>query len=315
MSGGDELKLHPYHQAIIDANEAAKRPYFHQLTPEGARELLRAGIAAAPKPTDLPELASVEERYIEGPLGAIAVRIYQPMAEVLGTCVYFHGGGWVIGDLVQPDATCRRLTGQSQCRIISVDYRMAPEFPYPHPVNDCWAAVVWAASEYPGPLLVAGESAGGNLAAACAIRARDAGGPALAGQLLAYPVTDHDFETESYTQIGDRYWLLSTADMRWFWDLYCPEGVDRNTPEISPLHLESTRGLSPAMIVLGEYDPLRSEGLAYAMRMAEGGVPVEMRCDSAMVHGYLAAAAAIPVAAEALAAAACWMRERALAAR
>lgn len=309
MNAEDPRKLHPYHQAIIDANRAAGRPYFHQLSPAAARELLRAGIAAAPKPTDLPDLASVTNREIEGPLGPIAVRIYQPLGEPVGTCVFFHGGGWVIGDLDQVDATCRRLAGKSGCTIISVDYRMAPEHSYPHPLNDCWAALEWAAAAFSGPFLVAGESAGGNLAAACAIRARDRGGPVLAGQLLAYPVTDHDFQTPSYREIGGRNWLLSTADMRWFWDHYCPLGVDRCSSEISPLHVVETRGLPPAMIVLGEFDPLRSEGLAYAVRLADGGVPVSLRCDAQMIHGYLAAAAAIPVAAAALGDAARWLRE------
>lgn len=313
MNAGDPLKLHPYHQAIIDANLAAGRPYFHQLSHHDARELLRAGIAAAPRATDLPALASVEDREIDGPLGPIAVRIYLPLGEALGTCLFFHGGGWVIGDLDQTDATCRRLASQSQCRIVSVDYRMAPEFIYPHPLNDCWAALEWAAGMFSGPLLVAGESAGGNLAAACAIRARERGGPALAGQLLAYPVTDHDFETRSYREIGGRNWLLSTADMRWFWNHYCPAGVDRNNPEISPLRLDDTRGLAPAMMLLGEFDPLRSEGLAYVAHLGEGGVPVALRCDSQMIHGYLAAAGSVPVAAAAIEDAARWMRRQAMA--
>jgi len=302
------MQLHPYHKAIIDANEAAGRPYFHQLDPQAARDMLRNTIAAAPKPTDLPELAGVEDISIPGPLGPIALRIYQPLGEVLGTCVFFHGGGWVIGDLDQVDLTCRRLTGQSRCRIVSVDYRMAPEYPFPQPLDDCWAAVLWAAESYPGALLVAGESAGGNLAAAVAIRARDAGGPALAGQLLAYPVTDHDFETASYRQIGDKFWLLSTADMRWFWDHYCPAGIDRTSPEASPLRVASTAGLAPAYVLVGQLDPLRDEGLAYAAHLAAGGVTVTTRCDASMVHGYLAAAAAIPAAAQALADAARWMR-------
>lgn len=311
MSADDPRKLHPYHQAIIDANTAAGRPFFHQLSHLDARELLRAGMAAAPKPTDLPELASVENREIAGPLGPISVRIYRPLGEPLGTCVFFHGGGWVIGDLDQTDATCRRLTGQSQCTIISVDYRMAPEFVFPAPLDDCWAALKWAAATFEGPLLVAGESAGANLAAACVIRARDRAGPDLAGQLLAYPVTDHDFETLSYREIGGRNWLLSTADMRWFWDHYCPEGIDRSNPEISPLRLDDPRGLAPAMVIVGEFDPLRSEGIAYAAHLAESGVPVSLRCDAAMIHGYLAAAASIPVAAAALGDAARWMRGRA----
>ena len=304
------MQLHPYHQAIIEANEAAGRPYFHQLSAQDARELLRTTIASAPPATDLPELASVENLTIDGPAGEIALRIYQPLGEPLGTCVFFHGGGWVIGDLDQVDNTCRRLTGLSRHTIVSVDYRMAPEHPFPAPLDDCWAALLWAAKAFPGPLLVAGESAGGNLAAACAIRAREAGGPALAGQLLAYPVTDHDFETLSYREIGGRNWLLSTADMRWFWDHYCPAGIDRTNPEISPLRIANTDGLAPAMVLLGELDPLRDEGIAYARRLAEGGISVTLRCDASMIHGYLAAAAAVPIAAEALADAARWMRVR-----
>ena len=304
------MQLHPYHQTLIDANKAAGRPFFHQLSPQDARELLRTGIAAAPKPTDLPELAKVEDLSIDGPHGAIPLRIYHPLGEALGTCVFFHGGGWVIGDLDQTDATCRRLAGRSGCVIVSVDDRLAPEYPYPQPLDDCWAAVKWAAGAFAGGLLLAGESAGGNLAAACAIRARDAGGPAVAGQVLVYPVTDHDFTTGSYTQVGERNWLLSTADMRYFWDHYCPAGVDRTAPEISPLHVASTVGLAPALVVLGELDPLRDEGLAYALRLAQGGVPVVTRCDASMVHGYLAAAAVVPAAAEALADIVRWMRQR-----
>src|SRR5579863_3435506 len=167
------MQLHPYHQAIIDANRAAGRPYFHQLNAQDARELLRTAIAAAPPPQDLPELASVEDRTIDGSAGSIPLRIYTPLGTPWGTCVFFHGGGWVIGDLDQSDATCRRLAGQVQCRIVSVDYRLAPEHPYPQPVDDCWAALEWTAHNFPGGLVVAGESAGGNLAAACAIRARD----------------------------------------------------------------------------------------------------------------------------------------------
>jgi acetyl esterase len=273
--------------------------------------MLRSTIAAAPRPTDLPELEAIENRTIDGPRGPIPVRTSRPRGGGVGTCVFFHGGGWVIGDLDQTDATCRRLTGLAGCTVISVDYRMAPEHPFPQPLDDCWAALGWAAQACAGPLFVAGESAGGNLAAACAIRARERGGPVLAGQLLAYPVTDHDFETLSYREIGPRNWLLSTADMRWFFDHYCPAGVDRTNPEISPLRLADLRGLAPAMIVLGEFDPLRSEGLAYAVRLAEAGVPVSLRCDAAMIHGYLAAAAALPVAAAALGAAGQWLRERA----
>lgn len=307
------MLLHPYHQAIIEANEAAARPYFHQLTVQDARDLLRATIDAAPSPVDLPDMADIENVKIVGPYGLIPVRIYRPRAS-RGTCVFFHGGGWVIGDLDQSDATCRRLAGQSACTIVSVAYRLAPEHPYPQPLDDCWAALQWAKEAFPGPLLVAGESAGGNLAAACAIRARETGSLELAGQLLAYPVTDHDFETLSYRQIGERNWLLSASDMRWFWDHYCPAGIDRDAPEISPLHIASTVGLAPAFVLVGELDPLRDEGLAYARRLAEGGVSVVMRFDASMIHGYLAAAAAVPAARAALGEAAFWLRSQSISA-
>jgi acetyl esterase len=302
------MELHPYHRTIIEANEAAGRPYFHQLSPVDARELLRAGIAAAPPALDLPELKAVENTSIEGPAGPIPLRIYMPEGAVIGTCVFFHAGGWIIGDLDLCDATCRRLAGWASCRIVSVDYRTAPEHPFPQPLEDCWAALKWADRQYPGSLIVAGESAGGNLAAVCALRARDAGSPDLAGQLLAYPVVDHDFETASYREVGTRNWLLSTADMRWFWDHYCPDRLDRNDPEISPLRIETTAGLAPAMILVGELDPLRDEGLAYARRLAEGGVPVTTRFDASMVHGYLAAAGSVPIAKVALSDATRWIR-------
>lgn len=134
--------------------------------------------------------------------------------------------------------------------------------------------------------------------------------PALAGQLLIYPVTDHDFATGSYTQVGSLNWLLSTADMTWFWDHYCPEGIDRTRPEVSPLRIKNARGLAPAMVIVGEYDPLRDEGLAYAAKLARHGVAVSMRCDSRMLHGYFSASWAIPAAAEALSDTLHWMATR-----
>jgi acetyl esterase len=301
---------HPYYQAIIDAYAAAGRPYFHQVTPQEARVMLRASLAAAPPPTGLPMLAAVVDETIPGPHGPIPIRRYVPAGESLGTAVYFHAGGWVIGDLEFSDTTCRRLAGAAQVELISVDYRLSPEHAFPVPLDDAFAALQWAAANKPGALLVMGESAGANLAAACAIRARNAGGPPLAGQCLAYPVTDHDFETASYQEVGDKNWLLSTADMRWFWDQYAPPGIDRTNPLLSPLRVDAAIGLPPAMIITGELDPLRAEGLAYAAKLHEAGVSVVTRCDTAMVHGYLGAAGAIPLAAAALAQIAGWIREQ-----
>ena len=302
--------MHPHYKAIIEAYAAAGRPYFHQVSADEAKAMMRATMAAAPPPGGLPELALVVDEEIAGPHGAIPIRRYIPQGAVVGTCVFFHAGGWVIGDIDLSDATCRRLAGAAGCEIISVDYRLAPEHPFPQPLDDAYAALEWAAGARPGPLLVIGESAGGNLAAACAIRARDTGGPALAGQFLAYPVTDHDFETASYRAVGDKNWLLSTADMRWFWNHYCPPGVNRANPLASPLHVAEAAGLPPALVYVAELDPLREEGLAYARRLAEAGVPVSTRCDPGMLHGYLSAAGVIPLVAEAMAEAASWIRQR-----
>lgn len=304
------MEPHPYYRAIIDANRAAGRPGFHQLTPEQAREQLRQTLMAAPVPPDLPDLAGVEDRTVDGPNGPIPVRIYAPRDPAGGTLVYLHSGGWVIGGLISGENTCRRLAGQARCTVVSVEYAKAPELPFPAPLDDAWAALLWARDQFAGPLLVGGESAGGNLAAACAIRARAAGGPALAGQWLAYPVTDHDLATGSYRALGDRDLMLSTADMRWFWDQYCPAGIDRVDPLVSPLRVGNASGLPPAMVVVAQLDPLRDEGLAYAALLGRDGVPVVTRCDPAMIHGYLGAAGALPAAAEAVAESARWMRAR-----
>ena len=301
--------MHPYYQAILDAYKAAGRPYFHQVSPPEARAMMRAAMAAAPAPIGLPDLAQVVNEHISGPHGPIPIRRYVPKGAFAGVCVYFHAGGWVIGDVDLSDTLCRRLAGGAQCEIVSVDYRLAPEHPFPQPLDDAYAALEWAVRERPGPLLIAGESAGANLAAACAIRARDTGGPKLAGQFLAYPVTDHDFETASYREVGDKNWLLSTADMKWFWGHYCPHSVDRTDPLISPLYVPDASGLPPALIFVAELDPLRDEGLAYARRLTEAGVPVSTRRDPEVLHGYLSSAGAVPVAAQAVAEACAWIRK------
>jgi acetyl esterase len=300
---------HPYYQAIIDAYAATSRPYFHQVTPSEARAMLRASLAAAPPPAGLLPLAEVIDETIMGPNGPIPIRRYVPVDQAVGTCVYFHAGGWVIGDLEFSDTTCRRIAGAARTELVSVDYRLAPEHPFPQPLDDAFAALEWAAHERRGPLLVLGESAGANLAAACVIRARENGGPELAGQCLAYPVTDHGFDTPSYAELGDMNWLLSTADMRWFWDHYCPPGTDRTNPLLSPLRVVDAAGLPPAMILTGALDPLRDEGLAYAAKLQAAGVRTVTRCDAEMVHGYLGAAGVIPLAAEALAQMAHWIRQ------
>lgn len=298
--------MHAYFQMIIDAYAAAQRPYFHQVTPGVAREMMRASIAAAPKPVDLPQMASVRDEQVQGPNGVIAIRRYLPEGELIGSCVYAHSGGWVIGDLDSGDNLCRRLAGLASVEVISVDYRLAPEHPFPAPLDDVYAVLQWADS-LGRPLVVAGESAGANLVAAAAIRARDEQGPQIVAQLLASPVTDHDFETASYRSVGDKNWLLSRADMKWFWDHYCPEAAARNNPLASPLRLTNAQGLPQALVVVAELDPLRDEGVAYADLLRAHDVPVSLVEGKDMLHAYFFAAAGIPEVGQAVADAASWL--------
>jgi acetyl esterase len=305
-----QSSVHPHFQDIIEAYRASGRPSFSQVSPTEARELLRRSIVIA-RANQIPlALASVTDHVIPGPNGPLRIRRYRPHGVWNGTCVYFHAGGWVIGDLEMSDPLCRLLAAEAHCEIVSVEYRLAPEYPYPAPLNDAYAAVQWAALHCSSPLMVAGESAGGNLAAACAIRARDCAGPSIRGQFLAYPVMDADFTTSSYQECGDRGWLLSTQDMQWFWNHYCPPEVDRTHPLISPLRVQSAAGLPPMLVFAAECDPLRDEALAYAALLSRAGVPVRTRCDPGMLHGYLNAMSAIPLAAEAASEAAAWIRQR-----
>ena len=303
-------RVHPYYQAILDAYAESGRPSYHQVTPEAARDMLRTSLAAAPPATDVPQVASVGDETVPGRAGGIPIRRYRPRGNIEGVCLYFHAGGWVIGDLDTGDALCRRLAAGAGCEVVSVDYRLAPENPYPAALNDAIDVLNWAGAATDEPLVVAGESAGGNLAAAAAIWAHRSQTPALAGQFLAYPVTDHDFSTASYREVGGLDYLLSAADMRWFWDHYCPADVNRDDPLVSPLRLDSAAGLAPALIFVAEFDPLRDEGLAYAQRLCDDGVAVQRRCDQGMLHGYLSAAGSVPVAAEAVAQAAQWIKRQ-----
>jgi acetyl esterase len=225
-------------------------------------------------------------------IAGVPVRIYRPSSEVaLPVVVYFHGGGWTIGSAEQFDAITRELANTSGAIVVSVDYRLAPEHPFPAALDDCWSvlqSVAKHAVEFGGDggrLAVAGDSAGGNLAAVCALLARDAGGPDLALQVLVYPATDCDFDTESYRANG-RGMVLTEDDMRWFWDCYARGGADPGDWRLSPLRAPSVEGVAPAVVITAEYDPLRDEGEAYAKRMQGAGVAVELRRYDAMIHAF-----------------------------
>ena len=260
----------------------------HECTPEEARAL---GSMIAELAGPGPKMDRVEERTIEGPDGEATLRILIPIENSRGVMVYYHGGGWVIGSIEESDTVARKLAERTSCAVVLVEYRLAPEHRYPTAVDDSYAALEWVGehlSDIAGqevPLIVAGDSAGGNLAAVMAIRARDRRGPPIALQVLIYPVTDADFDRRSYTDPENQ--LLLTRDaMIWFWDHYLPESSRRAEPDASPLRAENLSGLPPAVILTAEYDVLRDEGEAYAERLREANVPADLKRYAGQMHGF-----------------------------
>ena len=251
-------------------------PPIHELTPRDARQ---AGDRMVELYGKGPAMAQVQELEIPTADGdQIKLRILVPHERVRGAIVYYHGGGWVIGALDHFDTLARLLAHRTGCAVVLVDYRLAPEHPYPTAVEDGWAALGWVAANLERiagsevPLIVAGDSAGGNLAAVVAQRARDAG-PLLALQVLVYPVTDSDLDTPSYLDPANQL-IVSRETMAWFWDHYAPDRSIRTRPDASPLRAASLAGLPPAVVLTAEHDVLRDEGEAYARRLTEHGVRV-----------------------------------------
>lgn len=265
-------------------------------TPEQARANNAEFLAAMKGPA--PQMSLVEDLTIPSVDGNIPVRRYTPPGPINGVLVYFHGGGWVIGDLEGHDALCRTLAVRAGCQVVNVDYRLAPEHRFPGAMNDCYAVTEWVEANAAGlPVVLAGDSSGGNLAAAVALRARDEKGPAIAMQVLLYPVTDADLTTPSYERCAEGF-LLTRDDMAWFWDQYVPEQSQRNHPYVSPLQAQDLNGVAPAIVVVAGFDPLRDEGVAYAKRMQEAGVDVTLLEYEDMLHGFMTLNAVTPVANE-----------------
>jgi acetyl esterase len=269
-----------------------------------ARRMMAEGTADRPRPA----VAKVEDRLIPGPPGVeVPVRIYWPGdgGEPRPVIVYFHGGGWVLGDLETHDGPVRSMANGTGAIVVAVHYRLAPEHRYPAAVEDAYAATRWAAEHAtelggdPTRLAVAGDSAGGNLAAVTALRAVE-GGPDIAFQLLIYPVTDHDFTTESYVDSGPDC-LLTRQHMEWFWDQYVPDVADRDHPQASPLRAAEFAGLPPAHVLTAGRDPLRTEGQLYAERLQAAGVPTTVQHCPGLFHGFAGSADLLPVAGEAMA--------------
>jgi acetyl esterase len=258
------------------------------MTPAEARESIRLRSAALPRP----EVASVRDVSLPVPGGRIIARVFTPVGPPpLPALVYFHGGGWVTGDLDTHDGICRTLVNEAGAVVASIDYRRAPEFAYPTAAEDAYAATAWVAANAGelgvdrGRLAVVGDSAGGNLAAVVSLMARDRHGPVIALQALIYPVTDCDFERSSYRECGDGY-LLTRAAMRHYWDQYAPGLSDRQAPYAAPLRATDLTGLPPALVITAEYDPLRDEGEVYAARLRDAGVSVTLSRYPGQIHGF-----------------------------
>ena len=260
----------------------------HESTPDEARVYL-SELAELAGPA--PEMQRVEDHTIDGPDARTILRILVPVENPIGVLVYYHGGGWVLGSIDEYDTVARKLAERTSCAVVLVEYRLAPEHRYPAAVDDSYAALEWvgqnikyiAAREV--PLIVAGDSAGGNLAAVMAIRARDRNGPSIALQVLIYPVTDFNFDRPSYVDPENQL-LLTRDGMIWFWDHYVPDPSRRAEPDASPLQTENLIGLPPAVILTAEHDVLRDEGEAYAARLQEANVKADLQRYASQMHGF-----------------------------
>lgn len=271
---------------MLDAVRAAGIPPVHRMGVAGAREQARRG-AAANGPG--PELPAVTDETIRNGGAVVPIRRYQPCGTepAAGRIIYVHGGGWVLGGIGESDHLCRHLAHLSGLEVVSVGYRLAPEHPFPAALDDVDRVLAHEADDAPaGGLVLVGDSAGGNIVAAVARRARDRGAPEIRLQVLVYPAVDPTMASPSYERHGDDSYLVSARDMRWFWEQYVPDPTLRRSPDVGPLHAESLRDLPPALVLVAEYDVLRDEALAYADRLADDGVDVTVDHYDTMIHGF-----------------------------
>jgi acetyl esterase len=289
--------------ALLAAHAESGAPPLHEQTPEEGREAMVAMGALSPPG---PAVASVyDEQVLTADGEQFAVRVLVPPGDIRALVVDLHGGGWVIGNLDSHDAVVRVLANRLQAAIVNVDYRLAPEHRFPAAVEDSWTALLWANERMteiaggPVPLVVMGDSAGGNLSAVVARRARDAGGPRLTSQVLVYPVTDADLDTPSYLHPENQQ-LLTRESMIWFWDHYAPNPADRLLPDASPSQAADLSGLPPAIVLTAEHDPLRDEGEAYAEKLTLAGVPVAHRRFAGQMHAFFTMVGVLPGSADAI---------------
>jgi acetyl esterase len=289
------MPLDPNVQSLLEAIAAAGLPKIGSVPAATMREVMSGFTAHAPRG---PELYDVEDSEVPTEYGAIPVRIYKPTADPQALIVYYHGGGWTIGTLDDYDATLRKLALRTGSAIVSVDYRLAPEHPFPAAVEDAIAALNWAAGNVEAitgkkaPVIVAGDSAGGNLSAVVSQIARDSAGPAIAAQILIYPSTDGDIDSDSMTKFEPPF--LTREEIAWFCDRYIPEKSRRRDPRFAPSHATDLSGLPPALVLTAEYDLLCEEGERYASLLSRAGVSVRVERYSGTFHGFFSMDGGLP---------------------
>ncbi|MFC6769522.1 alpha/beta hydrolase [Natrinema soli] len=281
---------HPDVQAFLELYESLDTPEFSEITPEEARRMFEEMRVVEEPDIDLP---SVEDHTIDGPHGDLSVRSYDPGTEGENRplLLYFHGGGWVVGSIDTHDGVCRKLADDTGYPVVSVDYGLAPDHPFPEGLQDCYAALEWAAAEAdelnadPEKIVVGGDSAGGGLAAGLSLLARDRGGPEIAYQLLLYPSVGDATVTAAYEENKEGY-FLTEDDMEWFRGHLYESEIDLGNVYALPLRANDLSELPPATIITAGFDPLRDVGAKYADRLADAGVPVEYHNYDDMIHGF-----------------------------
>ncbi len=292
------MPVDPQIKGMLDLLARFDAPTLAEGTPESARAGFEQMTVGMRSPEMLTPVASTRDIAIPGPGGPLKARIYRPETtpadppDTLPTVLFIHGGGFVLGSVETHDNQARGICRATNSVVVSIDYRLAPETPWPGPVEDCSAAVRWAADNIselgrdPARLAVAGDSAGGNLAAVVALLSRDQG-PALCAQLLIYPVVDFTDQPSYRSRVDNATgYLLTADDMVWFGQQYVPEGADPKDPTLSPLYAESLAGLPPTVLLTAEFDPLRDEGEAYAAALAAAGVEVHHHRADGLIHGF-----------------------------
>jgi len=304
------MPLDPQARLVLEERARAGFPPPSEVSPEVARRNMTTRMALTPVTPE--SVASVRDLTA----GSIPVRVYRPAAgkAQLPMLLYFHGGGWVVGDLDTHDGICRQLANRAECVVVSVDYRLAPEARFPGAAEDCYAATLWAVENAgliegdAGRLAVGGDSAGGNLAAAVALMARDRGRPVIAYQLLIYPVTEPDFTTTSYRDNAEGYGL-SKADMEYFWRQYLASDADRTNPYAAPGRAKDLAHLPASLIITAGYDVLRDEAETFAARLRAAGNTVELAQHPGLIHGFFGMTGAVDEARRALDAAAASLKK------